>query len=65
MYAVARTLSADEDEGDFCSVSVVRHLGVEVVDGLETRLVLEAEHEDDGVHPVRELRRRHSKVALE
>ncbi|GLH09182.1 Protein of unknown function [Gryllus bimaculatus] len=33
------------------STAEVRHLGVVVVDGVEARLVLQAEHEDDGVHP--------------
>ncbi|GLH09183.1 Protein of unknown function [Gryllus bimaculatus] len=39
------------------STAEVRHLGVVVVDGVEARLVLQAEHEDDGVHPGRELQR--------
>ncbi|GLH09186.1 LOW QUALITY PROTEIN: Protein of unknown function [Gryllus bimaculatus] len=51
------TLSADQDERDVCSTAEVRHLGVVVVDGVEARLVLQAEHEDDGVHPGRELQR--------
>ena len=52
----ARTLSSDENERDLGSVPVVRHLGVEVVDRLETCLVLQTEHENDGVDPVRELK---------
>lgn len=48
-------LRADQDEGDVGRVPEVGHLGVVVVDGVERRLVLEAEHEDDGVHPRCEL----------
>ena len=51
------TLSSDEDEGDLAHVSILRHLCVVVVDGVETGLVLQAEHEDDSVHPGRELKR--------
>lgn len=48
-------MRSDENQRDFGRVPEVRHLGVVAVDGVERRLVLEAEHEDDGVHPRREL----------
>lgn len=49
------TLGPDEDEGDLGGISILGHLGVVAVDGLETRLVLQAEDEDDGVNPGCEL----------
>ena len=49
------TLRSDEDEGDFGCVAVLRHLRVEIVDGVETGLVLQAEHEYHRVHPRRKL----------
>lgn len=54
--ATPLTLRSDENERDFGRVPKVRHFGVVAVDGVERRLVLEAEHEDDGVHPRRELK---------
>ena len=51
------TLRPDEDQGDILHVPVLRHLGVVIVDGIEARLVLETEHEDDRVDPRGELKR--------
>ena len=51
------TLRSDEDQGDVLHVSILRHLGVVVVDGVETRLVLETEHEDHRVDPRSKLKR--------
>ena len=53
----ALTLRSDEDQGDVLHVSILRHLGVVIVDGVETRLVLETEHEDHRVDPRSELKR--------
>ena len=50
------TLRPDEDQGDILHVPVLRHLGVVIVDGIEARLVLETEHEDDRVDPRSELK---------
>ena len=52
---LTHTLSSDKNDGDLLDVPVLRHLGVVVVDGVEGRLVLETEDEDDGVHPGGEL----------
>ena len=49
------TLCAHQDDGDFCSIAIVRHFGVVVIDGIETGLILQAEDKDDGIHPVSEL----------
>lgn len=50
------TLRPDEDQGDILHVTVLRHLGVVIVDGVEARLVLETEHEDHRVDPRSELK---------
>ena len=50
------TLRPDEDQGDVLHVAVLRHFGVVVIDGVEARLVLEAEHEDHRVDPRGELK---------
>jgi hypothetical protein len=50
-YLYIVTLCAYENEGDLLHVPVLRHLCVVVVDGVEARLVLEAEDKDDRVHP--------------
>lgn len=49
------TLRAHQDERHLGSVAVVCHLGVVVVDGVEGGLILEAEDEDNSIHPRREL----------
>jgi hypothetical protein len=36
----------------------MRHLGVVIIDGVETRFVLQTEHENDRVHPGRELKQK-------
>lgn len=48
-------MRAHQDERDFGSVAIVGHLGIVVVDGVERRLVFQAEDEDHCVHPRREL----------
>ena len=48
-------MCSDKDERDLLHVPVLRHLGVVVVVGVEARLVLQAEDEDDGVDPGSEL----------
>ncbi len=55
------TLCSDKYEGDLLHVSVLRHLGVVVVDGVEARLVLQAEDEDDSVDPGGELQKKKRK----
>ena len=57
LQTLQHTLGSDENERDLVHAPVLRHLDVVVVDGVETGLVLQAEHEDDGVHPGRELKR--------
>jgi hypothetical protein len=49
-------LGSDENERNFLHVSELRHFCVIVVDRVEARLVLKAEHEDDRVHPGSELK---------
>lgn len=49
------TLSANEDKGYFSRVTVLRHFGMVTVNSLETRLTLQAEYEDDRIHPGGEL----------
>ena len=46
-----------ENKRDLVHAPVLRHLDVVVVDGVEARLVLQAEDEDDGVDPGSELKR--------
>jgi hypothetical protein len=48
-------LRPDQDERYLGGISVVRHLRVVVVDGVERGLVLQAKNEDNGVHPGGEL----------
>lgn len=50
-FAKRLTLSADENNGDLGGVPEEIHFAVVVVDGVEAALVLQAEHEYDGVHP--------------
>lgn len=45
------TLCADQYNGHIGAVPKVRHLRIVVVDRVETALVFETEHKDDGVHP--------------
>ena len=56
------TLSSDQDERDLLDVPVVRHLGVVLVYSVETHLVLQTEHENDGVHPTCKLWIKHNKI---
>lgn len=49
------TLCPHEDQGNLGWIAEVRHLGVVIIDGVETGFVLQAEHKDDRVHPRREL----------
>ena len=49
------TLSANEDKGYFSRVTVLRHFRMVTVNSLETRLTLQAEYEDDRIHPGGEL----------
>ena len=50
------TLSANQNERNVLDISILGHLGVVIVDGIEARLVLETEHEDDRVDPRSELK---------
>lgn len=49
------TLRPHENQRDLSRTAEVRHLGVVIVDGVETGFVLQTEHKDDRVHPRREL----------
>jgi hypothetical protein len=49
------TLSSDQNDGNLGSVSVVRHLRVVGINRIEARLVFQAEYENYGIHPSREL----------
>jgi hypothetical protein len=49
------TLRPHENQRDLSRIAEVRHLGVVIVDGVETGFVLQTEHKDDRVHPRREL----------
>ena len=55
-------MSADKDDRDLLDVSVLGHLGVVVVDGVEGGLVLETEDEDDSVHPSSKLKEKKLKT---
>ena len=48
-------MCSHEDQRNFLHVSELGHLDVVVVNGVEAGLVLQAEHEDHGVNPTREL----------
>ena len=48
-------MSADEDERYFGRIAILRHFGVVRVDGVETGFALQAEDEDDRIHPSGEL----------
>ena len=50
------TLGANKNDGNLLNIPVLSHLGVVVVDGVEGGLVLQAEHEDDGINPGSELK---------
>ena len=45
------TLSANQYEGDVLDISILGHLGVVIVDGVERGLVFQTKHEYHGVHP--------------
>lgn len=47
----ALTLGAHQHHGDVTGVAVVGHSAVVVVNSLEADLILQAEHEDDSIHP--------------
>lgn len=52
----------DQDDRNLRTVPEVGHFGIVGVDGVEARLVLQAEHEDDRVDPGGELQvRKHKK----
>ncbi len=62
-----RTLSADQDERDLRGVAELGHFGVVAVDGVETGFALQAEDEDDRIHPGGELQiiqRKEKKIEL-
>lgn len=50
------TLGADHDDGDVCAGGA--ELAVQLVELLETGLVLQTEDQDHCIHPAAELRRR-------
>lgn len=52
---VEQTLRSDQNQRQVGRVPVAGQAAVVVVDGLEADLVLQAEDEDDGVHPQSEL----------
>ena len=45
------TLSANQNERDVLDISILGHLGVVIVDGVERSLIFQTEHEYHGVHP--------------
>ena len=45
------TLSAHQYEGNVLDISILGHLGIVIVDGVEWGLVFQTEHEYHGVHP--------------
>lgn len=55
------TLSADHYEGDLTDRSVDGQLVVDFVNFLEAGFVLQAEDQDDSIHPTCKLRRREKK----
>ena len=57
-------MGSDENERDLVHAPVLRHLDVVVVDGVEARLVLQAEDEDDGVDPGSELKRENRHLSI-
>ena len=52
------TLRPHKNQRDLSRIAEVRHLGVVIVDGVETGFVLQTEHKDDRVHSHRELHER-------
>merc|ERR1719180_315182 len=48
---VASVLSANQYEGDVLDISILGHLGVVIVDGVERGLIFQTKHEYHGVHP--------------
>ena len=55
LNALVLTLYTNEDKRNLLRVPVVDHFGVVAIDGVERRLVLQAEHEYHCVHPACEL----------
>lgn len=49
------TLGANKYEGNFVHVSVLRHFGIVVVDGIKAGLIFQAEDKYDRVNPRRKL----------
>ena len=45
------TLSSNQDERDVLNISILGHLGVIVVDGVERGFIFKAEHKYHRVHP--------------
>ena len=52
------TLSANKYEWNFVHVSVLRHFGIVVIDGVEAGFIFQAKDKDDRVHPRRELQKK-------
>ena len=48
---ISDTLSSNQDERDVLNISILGHLGVIVVDGVERGFIFEAEHKYHRVHP--------------
>ena len=48
---LSNTLSSNQDERDVLNISILGHLGVIVVDGVERSFIFEAEHKYHRVHP--------------
>lgn len=59
------TLRTNENERNFSGISIVRHLSVIVVDGVEGCLVFQAEHENYGVYPCGELQQQRNRLNIE
>jgi len=56
VHLTDHVLRADKYQRDFTQPgTVLRHLWVVRVDGVEAHFTLEAERQDDGIHPVRKL----------
>ena len=45
------TLSANQNERNVLDISILGHLGVVIVDGIEGSLIFKTEHKYHGVHP--------------